>query len=100
MISTGNGNEMTKEQREEEILVDLFLQQVDFNEKPIKTENGQMQAELKDGKLIITLDVANPPRPSTSGKTLLVASTGGFKPTTVEIKGKTVSVSVNATVKK
>lgn len=54
-----------------------------------------------DGKsLIITLPLNAKPEPSSSGKTLVVCTTGGFKLTDAKFKGvKPISVSVNATVK-
>jgi len=50
-------------------------------------------------KLIITIDLNQKPEPSTSGKTLVVASSGGFTKTAAKFKGKEISVSLNATVK-
>lgn len=58
-----------------------------------------MEAEIKDGKLIITIDLQKP-RPSSSGKTMIVASTGGFVVTEATVDSKPVSISVNATIKK
>lgn len=55
--------------------------------------------EIVDGALVITLPLEKKPRPSASGNTLLVASTGGFTRTDVEVDGRPVSVSVNATIK-
>ena len=52
--------------------------------------------EVKGNKLVITLPLINPPRESSSGKTLLVATTGGNKETNLKIKGKSVIVGVNA----
>jgi hypothetical protein len=53
-----------------------------------------------DGKsLIITMPLEKA-TPSASGKTLIVATTSGFAVTDAKTKdGKTISVSVNATVK-
>lgn len=45
-------------------------------------------------QLIIPLDE---PRPSKSGKTILLASTGGFITTTVKDQGRPVKVSFNVT---
>ena len=58
--------------------------------KPNESEVIKMKAEIKNDKLVITLDLINPPRPSSSGKTLLIASTSGNQATTVEIDGKPV----------
>lgn len=59
-----------------------------------------MKVELKNGNLVITIPADPKGRPSKSGKTLLVASTGGFVATTAQIAGKPVKVSVNATIPK
>lgn len=53
---------------------------------------------VEDGMLVIRLPINDPPRPSASGKTLIVAGTGGFASTTAVIAGKQVSISVNATI--
>jgi hypothetical protein len=59
-----------------------------------------MNAELKSGKLIITIDanVKNLPK-SASGKTLIVASSHGNQATSVLVDGKPVVIGVNAYVK-
>lgn len=58
-----------------------------------------MTAKIENGQLIITIPL-NAPRPSASGKTLVVATTGGNKPTTAEVDGKPVIVGVNAYIQK
>jgi len=58
-----------------------------------------MHAEIKDGKLVITINL-NPPRPSASGKTLVVASTGGNVATSAIIDGKPVTIGLNAYIKR
>ena len=58
-----------------------------------------MKVEVKDKELIITLPLFNPPRPSSTGKTLVVAGTGGFQASTAVLNGKPISISVNAVVK-
>jgi hypothetical protein len=55
-----------------------------------------MNAQIKDGNLVITIPVA--PRPSKTGKTVLVAGTSGFVQSTAQHDGKQISISVNATV--
>lgn len=40
-----------------------------------------------------------PPRPSASGKTMVVASSGGNQATTVTVNGKPVIVGLNAYIK-
>jgi len=55
-----------------------------------------MEAHIKDGKLIIVLPVNKPAVRSSSGKTLVLASTRGNKQ--VNINGQTVYIGVNAYV--
>jgi len=57
-----------------------------------------MKAELKNGNLIVTIPTQKP-TPSASGKTLVVASTHGNQPTTVEVDGKVLVIGLNAYVK-
>jgi len=57
-----------------------------------------MKAEIKDGKLILTIDMQSPTR-SASGKTLVVASSHGNQPTSAMIDGKPVIVGVNAYIR-
>lgn len=61
---------------------------------------SNMKAELKQGKLIITIDANEKPVPSASGKTLVVASSHGNQPTSCVVDGKPVIVGVNAYIKK
>lgn len=56
-----------------------------------------MEARIEDGKLIIEM-LLEKPHPSSTGKTLLVASTRGVQRTTARLKGKTISIVVNAFV--
>jgi len=58
-----------------------------------------LTAELKDSKLIITIDTQKP-TPSASGKTLVVATSHGNMPTAIEIDGKPLIVGVNAYIRK
>jgi hypothetical protein len=57
-----------------------------------------MKAERREGMLVITLPVIDPPRLSKSGKRLLVATTHGFRRTGVRIGNEPVAVSVNACI--
>lgn len=57
-----------------------------------------MKVEIKDGQMIITIDLEKSPRASKSGKTKVVATTGGFKVSDAEIYGQKIAVSVNATI--
>ena len=52
--------------------------------------------EIKDGKAIITIDLAHRGKPSSSGKSIIVASTGGNQ----AIPGTDVILGLNAYVKK
>ena len=56
-----------------------------------------MSTTIKNGKLVIELPLQTPTL-SKSGKTHIVASTGGFASTTAEINGKIVKISVNAII--
>lgn len=55
-----------------------------------------MQVELKDGKLIITIDFDPKGAISSTGKSRVHASTKGNKTTTVDVNGKPLVVGVNA----
>lgn len=54
-----------------------------------------MKVEIIDNNLVITLPLQRP-TPSASGKTLLVAGSGGNKQTAVLVDGKPVTIGVNA----
>jgi hypothetical protein len=58
-----------------------------------------MTVEKRGNKLCIEIDLENP-TPSTSGKTLVVASTRGNAVTNVEIDGKPVTIGLNAYISK
>jgi hypothetical protein len=53
-----------------------------------------MKAEIKEGKLVITLDYDKKGITSVSGKSMLHASTKGNTP--VSLDGKVVKIGVNA----
>ena len=57
-----------------------------------------MKAEIKDNKLIITIDLQDP-TPSASGKTMVIASTRGNVQTSLSVKGKPVTIGLNAYIK-
>jgi hypothetical protein len=59
-----------------------------------------VKVEIKDNKLVIELPLANPPQPSASGKTLVVASTHGNMATQAVVQGKPVIVGVNAYIRR
>ncbi len=54
--------------------------------------------KVEGKKLVITMDLQEP-TPSSSGKTLIVATTSGNMATEAKVNGKTVIVGVNAYVK-
>lgn len=58
-----------------------------------------MKVEIKDGKLVIEIPLGVP-RPSASGKTLVLASTHGNKATTAQYEGKPIIIGFNAYVQK
>jgi hypothetical protein len=58
-----------------------------------------MKVDIKDNKLFIEIDLETP-TPSSSGKTLVVASTHGNTVTTAEVDGKPVTVGLNAYIKR
>ena len=60
----------------------------------------KLTATIEDGYLVIRVPLNATPTPSTSGKTLVVASSHGNKETEVQVEGKPVYVGVNAYVYK
>ena len=56
-----------------------------------------MKATLSNNELTITLPITR--TISKSGKSVVIASTNGNQPTTLQFEGKTVIVGVNAYVK-
>jgi hypothetical protein len=54
-----------------------------------------MTAKIENGLLIITLPMQTP-APSSTGKTLVVASSHGNTKTDLQVDGKTVRIGVNA----
>lgn len=59
-----------------------------------------MKVEIKDKQIIITIELQDPPAPSATGKTLVVASSHGNQATTAQIAGKAVIVGVNCYIKR
>lgn len=59
-----------------------------------------MQAEIKNGKLIITIPVNSTPTESKTGKSKVVASTNGNVTTSIIIDGQPLVVGVNAYIRK
>jgi hypothetical protein len=58
-----------------------------------------MKATIKNNTLIVEIPM-NEPRPSASGKTMVVASSGGNVTTTAEVNGQPVVIGVNAYIKR
>jgi hypothetical protein len=58
-----------------------------------------LKVEIKDNKLFIEIDLEEP-TPSSSGKTLVIASTHGNAVTAAEIDGKAITVGLNAYIKR
>jgi hypothetical protein len=54
-----------------------------------------MTTEIKNGNLIVTIPLQTP-TPSSSGKTLVVASSRGNAKTTALVDGKPVTIGLNA----
>ena len=59
-----------------------------------------MEASIENGQLVIRIDLNNPPVPSATGKTLVVASSRGNIQTDVIVEGKNVTIGLNAYIKK
>ena len=57
-----------------------------------------VKIDEKAKTLTIVMDL-EPPRPSASGKTLVVASSRGNQATDAQVSGKTVTVGVNAYIR-
>jgi len=57
-------------------------------------------AKIENGILTITLPVEPDPRPSASGKTLVVASSHGNQATTATVNGEPVVIGVNAYIRR
>ena len=59
-----------------------------------------MQASIANGILTIQVPVNAVPQPSSSGKTLIVASSNGNKTTDAKVDGKPVVIGLNAYIKR
>lgn len=57
-----------------------------------------MTAQIKDGNLVITIPIDK--KPSKTGKSILIASSGGNKKTELEVDGKQVFIGLNAYIEK
>jgi hypothetical protein len=59
---------------------------------------SSITAKIEGQNLVVTIPLETP-HPSASGKTLVVASSYGNKPTTAVVDGKPVIVGLNAYIK-
>ena len=59
-----------------------------------------MQVEIVNGYLVVKIPVNSPLVPSSTGKTDLVASSGGCMKTNAVVNGKQVTVNLSAFVKR
>lgn len=57
-----------------------------------------MKVTIENNELVIRIPMCEP-RPSSSGKTLVVASSGGNQATTATVDGKPIIVGLNAYIK-
>ena len=71
-----------------------------MNKLKKKINITKMTAEIKDGMLIVSIPINDPPTPSASGKTLIVASTKGNMPSTVHVNGNPVVIGLNAYIRR
>jgi hypothetical protein len=62
-------------------------------------EATAMDVKIENNELVIRIPMKEP-RPSSSGKTLIVATTGGNLKTDVEVNGQPVYIGLNAYIKK
>ena len=58
----------------------------------------KVEVTIKDNKLIIEIEMQEP-TPSSSGKTLVVATTHGNTVTTAMLDGKPITIGLNAYIK-
>ncbi len=59
-----------------------------------------MKVSIENNELVIRIPVENPPQPSASGKTLVVASSRGNQKTDVLVDGKPITIGLNAYIAK
>jgi hypothetical protein len=55
-----------------------------------------MKVTIENNELVIRMPVQNPPQPSKSGKTLIIATSSGNVTTSCMVDGKPVIIGVNA----
>ncbi len=61
--------------------------------------NIQAKIEKQGGIEVLTVTLPISKRPSASGKTTIIASTGGNQPTGIIVDGKPVIIGLNAYIK-
>lgn len=71
---------------------------IEISDKQKENNKMAMTVEIKGNKLCIEIDLEKP-TPSSSGKTLVVASTRGNTVTTAEVDGKPITIGLNAYIK-
>ena len=59
-----------------------------------------MQVTIEGKQLVIRIPLENPPRPSKSGKTLIVATSSGNVTTSCIVDNKPVTVGLNCYISK
>ena len=59
-----------------------------------------MEVRIEGNKLHIIATIQNPPMPSASGKTLVIATSRGNQTTTATVNGSPVTVGFNAYIKR
>ena len=59
----------------------------------------EVKAKIAGKKLMLEIDLNDAPKPSASGKTLVVASSEGNYQTDLKVDGKPVIVGLNAYIK-
>lgn len=58
-----------------------------------------MKAEIKGKDLVITIPLNAKPEASSTGKTLLIASTHGAMKSSLKVSGEEVSINLNAYIR-
>ena len=58
-----------------------------------------MTAKIEGNKLVIEIEMESEPRPSASGKTLVVATSHGNMTLPLTVKGKPLTIGLNAFIR-
>lgn len=59
-----------------------------------------MTVKIVGKTLVIEIEIQDPPAPSASGKTLIIASTHGNQATTATVQGKPVVIGLNVYIRR